>query len=63
MNTFFRFLICALAIGAGSVQAQDDAIHDEIRAMRDGAIAAFEARDPDAFAAYLADDVYFTAMN
>lgn len=63
MKTLFKALACVLAVWAGAGQAQDDAVHDEIRAMRDGAIAAFEARDPEAFSAFLADDVYFTAMN
>ncbi|MCI2400568.1 nuclear transport factor 2 family protein [Aliiroseovarius subalbicans] len=44
--------------------AQDvEAIHNEIRAMRDGAIAAFQTRDMDAFLTHVGDDIMFTAMN
>jgi ketosteroid isomerase-like protein len=60
----FRLLMCLLFFVVGSVaQAQDEAVHDEIRAMRDRAIAAFQARDVEALFAELDDRVIFTAMN
>ncbi|MGB8814400.1 MAG: nuclear transport factor 2 family protein [Paracoccaceae bacterium] len=52
-----------LSLTAPPAAAQDEAIHDEIRAMRDRAIAAFTARDQTALLAELADAVSFTAMN
>jgi ketosteroid isomerase-like protein len=56
-------LFLAIAIAA-PLWAQDiEAIHNDIRAMRDRTIAAFEARDREAFLAQLSDNVYFTAMN
>lgn len=59
-----RLLICALVLSVASLaQAQDDAVHDEIRATRDRAIAAFQARDVEALFAELDDRVIFTAMN
>lgn len=59
----FRLLICLLVFVGSVAQAQDEAVHDEIRAMRDRAIAAFEARDVEALFAELDDRVIFTAMN
>jgi ketosteroid isomerase-like protein len=60
----FRLLLCLLLfVVATAAQAQDDAVHDEIRAMRDRAIAAFEARDVEALFAELDDRILFTAMN
>lgn len=60
----FRLLLClTLVIFGSGAQAQDDAVHDEIRAMRDRAIAAFEARDVEALFAELDDRILFTAMN
>ena len=60
----FRLVLCLLFLVIGSVaQAQDEAVHDEIRAMRDRAIAAFEARDVAALFAELDDRIIFTAMN
>lgn len=60
----FRLLFCLLLVIVGSVaQAQDEAVHDDIRAMRDRAIAAFQARDVEALFAELDDRVIFTAMN
>ena len=60
----FRLMLCLLFFAFGSVaQAQDEAVHDEIRAMRDRAIAAFEARDVAELFAELDDRVIFTAMN
>jgi ketosteroid isomerase-like protein len=60
----FRLFLCLLlAVFATVAQAQDEAVHDEIRAMRDRAIAAFEARDVEALFAELDDRVIFTAMN
>lgn len=57
-------LIClAFLTLVSPVLAQDEAVHDEIRAMRDRAIAAFDARDVDALFAELDDRVLFTAMN
>lgn len=59
-----RMLMCAVFLVFGSAAlAQDEAVHDEIRAMRDRAIAAFEARDVEALFAELDDRVLFTAMN
>ena len=59
----FRLLICLLVFVGSVAQAQDEAVHDQIRAMRDRAIAAFEARDVEALFAELDDRVIFTAMN
>ena len=59
----FRLLFCLLVFVGSVAQAQDEAVHDEIRAMRDRAIAAFEARDVEALFAELDDRVIFTAMN
>lgn len=60
----FRLLFCLWLLIVGSVaQAQDEAVHDDIRAMRDRAIAAFQARDVEALFAELDDRVIFTAMN
>ena len=59
----FRLLICLLVFVGSVAQAQDEAVHDEIRAMRDRAIAGFEARDVEALFAELDDRVIFTAMN
>lgn len=60
----FHLVLCLLLLGFATVaQAQDEAVHDEIRAMRDRAIAAFEARDVDALFAELDDRILFTAMN
>ena len=57
-------LIGLLVLGIASIaQAQDEAIHDEIRAMRDRAIAAFEAHDVNALFTELDDRILFTAMN
>ncbi len=59
----FRLLFCLLVFVGSVAQAQDEAVHDEIRAMRDRAIAAFEARDVEALFAELDDRVIFTAVN
>ena len=59
----FRLLFCLLVFVGSVAQAQDEAVHDQIRAMRDRAIAAFEARDVEALFAELDDRVIFTAMN
>lgn len=62
--SFFRALVCAILLALGSpALAQDEAVHDEIRALRDRAIASFEARDAEALLADLDDRVIFTAMN
>lgn len=63
MKHLIALAFVGLSLLGGQAAAQDAAIHDEIRAMRDGAIAAFEARDAETFASFLADDVKFTAMN
>lgn len=58
----FAALAVALALPLAA-SAQENPAHAEIRAMRDGAIAAFTAHDKAAFLGYLTDDVLFTAMN
>ena len=67
MTTFlapFRIWLWLVAVAFGSVAlAQDGPVHNDIRAMRDRAIAAFEARDADALFAELDDRIIFTAMN
>lgn len=52
--------MCLLPLAA---QAQEGPAHDEIRAMRDGAIAAFLERDKESLLSFFTDDVIFTAMN
>ncbi len=71
VRNMFKVMVLALAVifaaPIPSVLAQtaeqDAAIHDDIRAMRDRAIAAFAARDADALLVELSENVYFTAMN
>ncbi|NJM83855.1 MAG: nuclear transport factor 2 family protein [Tabrizicola sp.] len=60
----FRLLMSLVFLTVGTaLMAQDEAIHDEIRTMRDRAIAAFEARDAEALLAELDERIIFTAMN
>lgn len=60
---FLPVLIALYALVAQPVGAQENPAHAEIRTMRDGAIAAFVARDKDALLGYFTDDMVFTAMN
>lgn len=64
MRSMLKLLVTVFALMVPAIaSAQDEALHDEIRAMRDRAIAAFEARDRAALLAELTDTVVFTAMN
>ncbi|NSX53782.1 nuclear transport factor 2 family protein [Parasulfitobacter algicola] len=60
-----RLITILLIVLAAPLSAQntDEAIHNEIRAMKDRTIAALDARDVDALMNELSDNVYFTAMN
>lgn len=52
------------AAEAGSAPASDvDAIHEELRGLRDRLVAAVNAKDPAAIIADVDDDILFTAMN
>ena len=57
------FRLFALVLMALPAAAQENPAHQDIRDMRDAAIAAFLARDRDAFLDQLAEGVIFTAMN
>ncbi|MCG6856924.1 MAG: nuclear transport factor 2 family protein, partial [Salaquimonas sp.] len=65
---FITFLMIFFA-GTITAAAQDltpqqtEAIHNELRALHDRAVAAMKARDPNALMAEMTDDVAFTAMN
>lgn len=56
-------LLSCVMLSSGAVWAQESPAHNEIREMRDGAIAAFVSRDKDKFLAYFSDETLFTAMN
>lgn len=66
---FFIALFMLVSAGTITAAAQDmtpqetEAIHNELRALRDRAVAALKARDPDALMNELTDDIAFTAMN
>ncbi|MFZ2099460.1 MAG: nuclear transport factor 2 family protein [Oricola sp.] len=67
------FLLIAFSLfpiaGTTGASAQDltarqtETIHNELRALRDRAVAALQARDTDALMAELTEDIAFTAMN
>lgn len=59
-QTLFTLVLLATA---SAPMAQDGPVHDEIRAMRDGAIAAFLERDKAAFLSHFHETVLFTAMD
>lgn len=71
MTRVFRSLVVALvfAIFAGPSIAQQptpeqaEAIHNELRALRDRAVAAIKDRKPDVLFNELTEDVAFTAMD
>lgn len=46
-----------------AAQDEDEAIHSELRALRDGMLEAWEARDIDALLAYVDTDVVVTWQN
>jgi ketosteroid isomerase-like protein len=62
---------CALSAAAAAVQAQpaprpappDEALHNELRALKDRAVAAVNKRDADALMKELDPNIAFTAMN
>jgi ketosteroid isomerase-like protein len=57
---------CALSVTAASAQAPrpaDEALHNELRALKDRAVAAVNKRDPDALMKELDPNIAFTAMN
>jgi ketosteroid isomerase-like protein len=59
-------LSCALGITAAHAQAPrpaDEALHNELRALKDRAVAAVNKRDPDALMKELDPNIAFTAMN
>jgi ketosteroid isomerase-like protein len=59
-------MVCALGAAAAQAQAprpSDEALHNELRALKDRAVAAVNKRDPDALMKELDPDIAFTAMN
>src|SRR5215468_8812445 len=59
-------MVCALGAAAAQAQAprpSDEALHNELRALKDRAVAAVNKRDPDALMKELDPNVAFTAMN
>jgi ketosteroid isomerase-like protein len=64
-------LLLACLLGMAGAQAQQPAapppaaaaLHDELRALKDRAVAAVNKRDPDALMKELDPDIVFTAMN
>jgi ketosteroid isomerase-like protein len=64
----FLALLMSCALGATAAQAQaprpsDEALHNELRALKDRAVAAVNKRDPDALMKELDPNIAFTAMN
>jgi ketosteroid isomerase-like protein len=64
-------LACALQIAPSEAQIQQPAslspaaevLHNDLRALKDRAVAAVNKRDPDALMKELAPEIVFTAMN
>ena len=61
-------LLLGCALGATAAQAQaprssEETLHNELRALKDRAVAAVNKRDPDALMKELDPDIAFTAMN
>jgi ketosteroid isomerase-like protein len=61
---------CALSVAAANAQAQparssppDETLHNELRALKDRAVAAVNKRDSDALMKELDPNIAFTAMN
>lgn len=62
---FAWIAVCSMGVATAQelTASQTEAIHNELRAVRDRAVTAIKDRNADALMAELTDDIAFTAMN